>query len=44
MESEHNKSWTNKLKQLGWLGFLFFFVKGLIWIAVFLGLGEFFGC
>ena len=28
------------LKRLGLAGFLFFFIKGLIWIAVFLGLGK----
>lgn len=28
------------LKRLGIAGFLFFFIKGLIWLAIFLGLGE----
>lgn len=32
------KDW---LKRIGILGFLFFLVKGLIWLAVFFGLFEF---
>jgi hypothetical protein len=35
--SERNKKW---LKRLGWGGFLFFLVKGLIWLVVFFGLWE----
>jgi hypothetical protein len=27
--------WQTRLKQLGLAGFLFFFIKGLVWIAVF---------
>ncbi|MCB0793762.1 MAG: hypothetical protein KDB88_03415 [Flavobacteriales bacterium] len=30
------------LKRLGWAGFLFFFVKGLVWLAIFLGVGKLF--
>lgn len=29
------------LKKLGWAGFLFFFIKGLIWLAIFFGLGKY---
>jgi hypothetical protein len=29
------------LKKIGWLGFLFFLIKGLVWVAIFLGLGKF---
>jgi len=25
------------LKRIGWMGFLFFLVKGLLWIALFYG-------
>ena len=28
------------LKRLGWAGFLFFLIKGLVWLAVFLGVGK----
>jgi len=36
MEEENNKkSW---LKNLGIGAFLFFFIKGLVWLAVFFGL------
>lgn len=31
------KTW---LKRLGLAGFLFFMIKGLIWLAVFMGLGS----
>lgn len=27
-------------KRLGVVGFLFFFIKGLVWIAIFLGVGK----
>ncbi|MBV1871969.1 MAG: hypothetical protein KUG83_05430 [Gammaproteobacteria bacterium] len=30
---------TPKLKKLAMLGFLFFFAKGMIWLAVFAGAG-----
>lgn len=30
------------LKGLGWGAFLFFLIKGLIWIAVLLGVGKLF--
>lgn len=35
------KAW---LKRLGVAGFLFFFIKGLVWIAIFLGAGKLLGC
>ncbi len=30
------------IKRLGLAGFLFFLVKGLIWLAIFMGLGSLF--
>ena len=32
--------WKAYLKKLGLAGFMFFLIKGLVWIAIFLGLGE----
>lgn len=32
------------LKRFGLAGFFFFMVKGLVWLAVFLGLGQLVGC
>lgn len=32
------------LKRLGWAGFFFFLVKGLIWLAVFYGGARLIGC
>ena len=32
------------LKRMGWGAFAFFFIKGLIWLAVIFGLGKFLGC
>jgi len=29
------------LKRLGLVGFLFFLIKGLIWLAIFLGVGKY---
>ena len=31
------------LRKLGWAGFLFFLIKGLVWIAVIYGLGRYVG-
>ncbi|MEM7106200.1 MAG: hypothetical protein AAF502_23925 [Bacteroidota bacterium] len=31
------KTW---LKRLGFAGFMFFFIKGLVWLAIFFGLGK----
>jgi len=36
---EKTKKW---FKRIGVLGFLFFFIKGLIWLAIFLGVGTLF--
>ncbi|MCB9170864.1 MAG: hypothetical protein H6594_10990 [Flavobacteriales bacterium] len=36
-ERPRRRQW---LKRLGWAGFLFFLIKGLIWLAVFLGVGT----
>ena len=33
------KQW---LKRIGIVGFLFFFIKGLVWLAIFLGVGSLF--
>jgi hypothetical protein len=30
------------LKRIGIVGFLFFFIKGLVWLAIFLGVGSLF--
>ena len=30
----------NGLKGLGAAGFMFFFIKGLVWIAIFVGIGK----
>lgn len=30
------------LKRIGWVGFAFFLIKGLAWIAVWLGLSHYF--
>ena len=37
-------SWRVWLKRVGVAGFLFFLAKGLLWIAVFMGLGKLIGC
>lgn len=34
------RGWRPWLKRLGVAGFLFFLVKGLIWIAIFAGVGK----
>ena len=31
------KGW---LKRIGWIGFFFFLIKGLIWLVVFFGVGK----
>jgi len=31
------------LKRLGWAGILFFTIKGLVWLTVFLGIGKLIG-
>lgn len=37
----NKRSW---LKRLGWAGFLFFLVKGLVWLAIFAGVGTLWAC
>ena len=32
------------LKRLGWAGFLFFLLKGLVWLAIFAGAGTLWAC
>lgn len=32
----------NWVKKVGIIGFLFFLIKGLIWLAIIYGLGDFF--
>jgi hypothetical protein len=29
------KAWVKRLKSLGIIGILFFFIKGLVWLAIF---------
>lgn len=41
-EKEIKKTnWKERLKKMGWVAFLFFFIKGLVWIAIFCGLGKY---
>lgn len=40
-EKESSNKWV---KRIGIAGFLFFLIKGLIWLAVFWGLGNVLGC
>tara|TARA_R110002049_G_C9149240_1_gene560144 strand:+ start:2557 stop:2691 length:135 start_codon:yes stop_codon:yes gene_type:complete len=44
MEELNNNSKKSWLKRIGWAGFLFFLIKGLIWLAIFFGVGELIGC
>lgn len=32
------KNWNSWLRKIGVAGFLFFLIKGLIWLAIFFGL------
>ncbi|MDX2047771.1 MAG: hypothetical protein SFU87_13355 [Chitinophagaceae bacterium] len=32
--NEASNKWKKWLKRLGWAGFLFFLIKGLIWLAL----------
>jgi len=32
------------LKRVGLLGFLFFLLKGIVWLFIFFGVGELIGC
>jgi energy-converting hydrogenase Eha subunit G len=40
MEKEQKQSLSGWLKKLGVAGFLFFFIKGLVWLAVLFGVGQ----
>lgn len=40
MEEEKKKGLKNWLKRIGLVGFLFFFFKGLVWLAVIFGIGK----
>ncbi|MFT4761633.1 MAG: hypothetical protein ACI9XO_004189 [Paraglaciecola sp.] len=39
-KTTENNNWRKQIQQLGWGAFLFFFIKGLVWIAIFFGLGK----
>jgi hypothetical protein len=40
-EPRNDRKW---LKRIGITGFLFFLIKGLIWLAVFYGFSNLLGC
>ena len=40
LKKENNIKAVTWLKRLGWAGFLFFTVKGIIWLALFMGIGK----
>lgn len=40
-KNDNAMSWKSKLGKFGLVAFLFFFIKGLVWIAIFLGLGKY---
>ncbi len=44
IEDGNKKGIVRWLKRLGWAGFLFFLIKGLIWLAVFYGGLRLVGC
>jgi Na+/H+ antiporter NhaC len=33
-------NWKTRIRQMGVAAFLFFLIKGLIWLAIFFGLGT----
>lgn len=37
-EEENRRGWRWRLKAMGWGAFLFFLLKGLVWLAVLYGL------
>jgi len=39
-EENEKKTFRKWLKRLGWVGFFFFLVKGLVWVAVFFFAGN----
>ncbi len=40
MKVNQNPPWLIWLKKLGWAGFLFFLLKGLVWVAIFAGVWK----
>ena len=44
MEASKENGQRRWLKRVGIAGFLFFLIKGLIWIGVFAGLNKLIGC
>lgn len=40
MKNDEQKPWLKTLKRVGWLGFAFFLIKGLIWLALFFFAGS----
>jgi len=44
MKDQNDKKFNKWFKGLGLAGFLFFFKKGLIWLAVFFGAAQFISC
>ncbi len=42
-EKEKTSKTKQLLKKFGIAGFLFFFIKGLIWLAILFGLGKYLG-
>ena len=43
-ENTKNTKLVKWFKRLGWAGFLFFTIKGLVWLAVIFGVGSLFSC
>jgi hypothetical protein len=43
-DKQPNTKKASWLKRLGWAGFLFFLLKGLIWLAIFVGAGTLWAC
>ena len=37
-EEENRRGWRKRLEAMGWGAFLFFLLKGLVWLAVLYGL------
>ena len=44
MSEGKERNFRKWLKGLGLAGFLFFFIKGLVWLAVFFGAAQLFSC
>jgi len=43
-EPKSNSKFILWLKRLGWAGFFFFLIKGLIWLAIFYGAANLISC